>query len=114
MRSEVVVIDKIFEELVGEVIEIVEGCAVDDIVVKRSPEALYFAVGLRPVRPGVAMLDAEFDQHGLERVLVGGVAGSELRAIVGEDFGELDPLADVESIDHLQCLEHDRERLFRG
>jgi hypothetical protein len=52
MRSEVVVVDEVLEELVGEVIEMIEGCAVDDVVVQRSPEALNLAVGLRSVGPG--------------------------------------------------------------
>jgi hypothetical protein len=114
MRSEVIVVDQILEKLVGEVLKIVEGCALDHIIVQRSPEALDLAVGLRPIGPGVAMLDAELEQHGLEGVLFGFVAGGELGAVVGQDLGELDAIGDVEGVDHLQGLEHDRQGLFRG
>ena len=44
MRPVVVVIDQILEEFIGEVIEIVEGCAVDDIVVEGAPEAFDLAM----------------------------------------------------------------------
>ena len=108
MGSEVIVVDHVLEEFVGEVVEAFEGCALDEVVVEGSPEALDLAVGMRPIWPGVAMLDAELDQHRLEGMLFGRAARSELRAVVGEDFGELDPIGDVEGIDHLQCLEHDR------
>src|ERR1044072_3129871 len=59
MGPEVVVVDHILEQLIGEVVEIVEGCTFDDIVVQGSPEALDLAVGLRPVGSGVAMLNAD-------------------------------------------------------
>jgi hypothetical protein len=68
--SEAVVVDDVFEEFIGEVIEIFEGCAFDEIVVEGAPEALDLAVGLRPIGPGVAVLDTEFEQHGLEGVLL--------------------------------------------
>src|SRR5829696_2130477 len=42
----------------------------DDVLVEGSPEAFDFAIGLRPIGPGVAVFDAEFEQHGLERMLV--------------------------------------------
>jgi len=43
-------------------------------------KALDLAVGLRPVRPGVTVDDAEFEQHGLERMLLRIVAGGKLGA----------------------------------
>ena len=114
MGPEVIVVDDVFEQLVGEVIQVVEGGAVDDVVVQGSPEALDLAIGLRPIGPGIAMFDAELDQHGLERVFVDVVARGELCTVVGKDFGELDSIGDVEGIDHLQRFEHDRERPFRS
>ena len=47
-------------------------------------------------------------------MLLRGVAGGELGAVVGEDFGELQPVGHVEGVDHLQRLEHDRQRLLGG
>jgi hypothetical protein len=44
MGPVVVVGDEIFEELVGEVIEVLEGCAFDDVVIEGSPKALDLAV----------------------------------------------------------------------
>ena len=71
MGPVVVVVDEVIEEFVGEVVEVVEGGPVDDILVQGAPEALDLAVGLRPVGPGVAVLDAELEQHGLEGMLFG-------------------------------------------
>ena len=112
MGPVVVVVDQILEELVSEVIEIVEGCALNDVVVEGAPEALDFAVGLRPIRPCVAVLDAEFEEHGLEGMLFTIIAGCELGAVVGHDFGEDKSVGDLEGIDHLQCPEHDRQGFF--
>ena len=95
MGSVVVVVDDILEQLVGEVVEIVEGCALDDVLVERAPEALDLAIGLRPIGPGVAVFDAKLEQHGLERMLVGLGAGGELGAVVGEDFLEDQPIGDM-------------------
>ena len=114
MRPEVVIVDEVLEQFVGEVIEIVEGCALDDVVIEGPPEALDLAVGLRPIGPGVAVFDAKLEQHGLEGMLVGLVAGGELGAIVGQDFLEHEPIGDVEGVDHLQRLEHYRQRLLGG
>ena len=69
MRPVVVVVDQIFEEFIGEVIEVVEGCPVDDVVVQGTPELFDLAVGLWPIRSCVAMSDAEFEEHGFEGVL---------------------------------------------
>src|SRR5882757_9786289 len=44
MGSVVVVIDEVFEPFVGEVIEGVEGGAVDDVVVRGAPDPFDFAV----------------------------------------------------------------------
>ncbi len=114
MGPVVVVVDQVLEEFVGEVVEIVEGCAVDDVLVQGAPEAFDLAVGLRPIGPGVAVLDAEFEQHGLEGVLLRVVAGGELGAVVGQDFGEHEPVGDVEGVDYLQRLEHHRQCLLGG
>jgi len=76
----IVVIDEVFEQFVGEAIEVVEGSALDDVFVEGPPKALDLAVGLRPVRPGVTVDDAEFEQHGLERMLLRIVAGGKLGA----------------------------------
>ena len=94
MGPVVVVGDEIFEELVGEVIEVLEGCAFDDVVIEGSPKALDLAVGLRPVRSCVALFDAELEQHGLERMVLRGVAEGELGAVVGQDFGKHQPVGD--------------------
>ena len=61
MRSVVVVVDQVLEEFVGEVIEIVEGCSLDEVFVEGAPEALDLSIGLRPIRPCVAVFDAEFE-----------------------------------------------------
>jgi len=94
------------------VIEIIEGRPFDDVVVQGAPEALDLAVGLRSIGSCVAVLDAEFEQHGLEGVLFRVVAGSELGAIVGQYFGEGEPIGDVERVDHLQRPEHHWQRLL--
>ena len=47
MGPVVVVVDEVLEQFVGEVIEIVEGCALDDVIVEGTPEAFDLAVGLR-------------------------------------------------------------------
>lgn len=112
MRPEFVVVDEIFEQLVGELSKIVEGCAVDQIVLERTPKALDLAVGLRSVRPGVTVGDAEFDEHRLEGVVEGALASAELGAVVGEELSKGDGVADVERIDELEGLEHDRQGLL--
>ena len=40
MRPIVVVVDEVIEKFVGKVVEVVEGGAVDDILVQGAPEAL--------------------------------------------------------------------------
>ncbi len=50
MGPVVVVVDQILEQFVGEVIEIVEGCALDDVLVEGPPEAFDLTVGLRADR----------------------------------------------------------------
>ncbi len=40
MGSEVIVVDHIFEEFVGKVIEVVEGCSVADVAVQGTPKTL--------------------------------------------------------------------------
>lgn len=80
MGPVVVVVDQVLEQFVGEVVEIVEGGALDDVLIERAPEAFDLAVGLRPIGPGVAVFDAELEQHGLERMLVRLGAGGELGA----------------------------------
>ena len=112
MRPVIVVVDEVVEQFVGEVIEIVESCALNDVVVEGAPETLDLAVGLWPIGPGVTVFDAEFEQHGLEGVLVRLVAGGELGAVVGKDFLEDEPVGDVEGVDHLQRLEHHRQGLL--
>ena len=102
MGPVIVVVDQILEQFVGEVFEIIEGCALDDVVVEGSPEAFDLAVGLWPIGPGVAVFDAKFEQHSLEGMLVRLVAGRELGAIVGQDFQEDEPIGEVEGVDHLQ------------
>src|SRR5688572_20808440 len=51
---EFIVVEHIFENFIGELSGAVEGGALDDIVIDGAPEAFDLAVGLRPVRPGVA------------------------------------------------------------
>ena len=46
MGPVVVVVDHILEQLVGEVVEIVEGCALDDVLVEGPPKAFDLAIGL--------------------------------------------------------------------
>jgi hypothetical protein len=36
----VVVVDQVLEQFVGEVVEIVEGGALDDVLIERAPEAM--------------------------------------------------------------------------
>src|ERR1700722_20733034 len=98
MGPVVIVVDEILEKFVGEVIEVVEGGALDDVLVEGAPESLDLAVGLWPVGSRVAMLDAELEQHCLEGMLLRGVAGSELGAVVGEDFRERQAIGDVEGV----------------
>src|SRR6478609_8528030 len=88
-------------------IEVFEGGTLDEVVVQGAPEALDLTVCLRSVGSSVAMLDTELDEHGLKGVLFG-VARCKLGAVVRKDLGELDPISDVEGVDHLQGLEHDR------
>jgi hypothetical protein len=80
MRPVVVVVDQVLEVFIGEVIKIVKSCAVDDVVVQGTPKSFDLAVGLRPIWPCVAMLDAEFEGHGFEGMLFAVVAGCELGA----------------------------------
>ena len=61
MGSVVVVVDEVLEQFIGEVVEVVEGRAVDDVVIEGTPEAFDLAVGLRPIGPGVAVFDAELE-----------------------------------------------------
>jgi hypothetical protein len=96
MRPVVVVVYQVFEQLVGEVVEIVEGGALDEVLVEGAPEALDLAVGLWPIGPGVTVLDAELEQHGLEGVLLRVVSGGELGAVVGKHFLEDEPVSEVE------------------
>jgi hypothetical protein len=59
---DVVVVDQILEAFIGEVIEIIEGRALDDVVVEGAPEAFDLAVGLRSVGSCV-VLDAEIEEQ---------------------------------------------------
>ena len=88
MRPVVVVVDEILEQFVGEVVEIVEGGAIDNVVVEGPPQALDLAVGLWAIRPGIAVFDAKLEQHSLEGMLAWLVAGCELGPVVGQDFLE--------------------------
>jgi hypothetical protein len=36
--------------------------AIDQVLIEGAPEALDLAIGLRPIRPCIAMLDAKLDQ----------------------------------------------------
>ncbi len=83
------------------------------VLVEGPPEAFDLTVGLGPIGPGVAVFDAKLEQHGLKGVLLGFVASCELGAVVGQDFPEDEPVGDVEGVDYLQRLEHDRQRLLR-
>nr|WP_235976874.1 hypothetical protein [Bradyrhizobium archetypum] len=53
----VVVVDEVLEQLFGEVVEIVEGCALDEVLIERAPKAFDLAIGLR-LAFGVALLNA--------------------------------------------------------
>jgi hypothetical protein len=46
--------------------------SIDEVILQGAPEAVRLAVGLRPIRPGVAVNDAEFDERRFERALAGG------------------------------------------
>jgi hypothetical protein len=47
-------------------------------------------------------------------MLVGVSASDKLGAVVAEDVDENDAVAQVKGIDHLQRLEHHRQRLLGG
>ena len=53
---------------------------VEELVREGAVEALCFAVGLGPIRPGPAVHDAAFGEDFFERV------GDEVRPVVGENF----------------------------
>ena len=78
MRPVVVVVDEILEQFVGEVVEIVESGAIDDVVVKRPPQALDLAIGLGAVRPGIAVFIPSSSNMASKGMLAWLVADCEL------------------------------------
>ena len=83
MGPAMVRVDQILDQFVGELVEIVEGCTLADVLVEGSPEAVDLAVGLWPIAPSVAVSDAQFEQYGRKWMLVGIAAGCEFGGIVG-------------------------------
>src|SRR6516164_8665594 len=53
-------------------------------------------------------------KHSLEGMLAWLVAGCELGPVVGQDFLEDKAVGGVEGVDHLQRLEHHRQRFLGG
>ena len=106
-----VVVQEVLHQFILELGQVLERRAFDQVVIERAPEAFDLAVGLGSVGPGVAVFEAELQQHALEGVLRRLRPCRHLRTVVGEDGLELDAVLDVEQVEALEGSEHDTQAL---
>ena len=111
MGSLGIVVEQVLLQFVLQLGNGLEGGSLQQVLVEGSPEPLYLPVGLGPVGPGVAVLDAQLLEHPFHGVAVGVVGGGHLGAVVGEEGVEADAVLGVEEVDGLECGEHDAQAL---
>ncbi len=102
MRSFGVVVPDVLFEFFFELFFALEGCSFDEVVVERSPESLHFSVGLGTIGSGVAVFDSHFFEHSFKGMLsfLLGIPCAKFRAVIGQDFLELDVVVHVQDIHH--------------
>ena len=106
-----IVVEEVLLEFVPQFLHRLKGGLIQQVLVQGAPESFHLSVGLRPVGPGITVLDFQFLEHPFQGMVPSIVGRGHLRAVVSEHRLKANAVLRVEQVDALEGGEHHAEAL---